>query len=568
MLDGSPYWHPSHAPSPSNRWILLSSHSQERNPFSSAIQKGTHPFCSIGLLRPFLRYILPFRTRVGSYPPDRPVLSNPRSKGRTTHTTDRNGRERATWNRIARVNRIRTVPGTQPPPLGWGKGRQQPVRSESRGRRRPQVEQGFGKKGNRNQEGTVTNACTCAWRTGGAAFPPGNTTPTPWHLQHTSGTEKKHKPRHAEGALRDLRYDQEWLEPRTRTIYRLSPMHSRSYRQRLKRMGALRYIVPCTLLGAALVLLWNKGGQEKIALQLYQQPRTRGSANGTSLVCPGCSDVSSVEQMHITRAFIVGCGHSGTTLLYRTVGNLPGMLCRGTETGVFINPLYKPIIKIVLTKWDVEAYQGGYQAWVEKTPKHINKIRQIETVASNAKFIFIYRDGRDVVRSLIERGYTLEKAVDRWVQDNQAMTKLLPAANVLSIRFEDFTNANTVLGTLEQLCHFLHLHCSELHKLLALQGPGDTIYQAPKGVCTMYPNDTAKFNDLEESLLFTLGKPSSLRETNLTGMQHGKLRRWQVSQPWQDLQLDSEAGLDKVEADYFWARKDARELMGYFGYSQ
>mmetsp|Transcript_774 Transcript_774/g.4810 ORF Transcript_774/g.4810 Transcript_774/m.4810 type:complete len:346 (-) Transcript_774:1393-2430(-) len=339
------------------------------------------------------------------------------------------------------------------------------------------------------------------------------------------------------------------------------------YQSRLKRFGGPLTIVTCLFLSITFVLLWNNGGQEKIALKLYQQQSNWSSVNSASMACSGCTDLSSAEQMEIRRVFIVGCGHSGTTLLYRTVGNLPGMLCRGTETGIFINPLYKPIIKLVLTKWDVEAYQGGYQAWVEKTPKHINKIQQIETVTPTAKFVFIYRDGRDVVRSLIERGYKLEKAVDRWVQDNIAMKKLLPSPNVLSVRFEDFTNANSVLEILGQLCQFLDLQCSELHKLLALQGPGDSGYQAAKDVCTMYPNDAAKFDDLENSLLFTLGRPSSLRETNLTGKQHGKLRRWQVSQPWQDLQLDSEAGLQSDEASYFWARTDVQDLMDYFGYT-
>lgn len=344
-------------------------------------------------------------------------------------------------------------------------------------------------------------------------------------------------------------------------------MIPKAYQWKLKRFGGTRFIVTCVFLSAIFVLLWNKGGQEKLALKLYQQPSTWSSANGTSMACSGCTNLSSAEQMEITRVFIVGCGHSGTTLLYRTVGNLPGMLCRGTETGIFINPLYKPIIKLVLTKWDVEAYQGGYQAWVEKTPKHINKIRQIETVAPAARFIFIYRDGRDVVRSLIERGYKLEKAVDRWVHDNMAMRELLPSPNILSIRFEDFTNAESILLILGQLCQFLDLQCSELHKLLALQGPEDLRYRAAKAVCTMYPNDTAKFYDLENSLLFTLGKSSSLRETNLTGKQHDKLRRWQVSQPWQDLQLDSEAGLGSDEASYFWARRDVQDLMEYFGYA-
>lgn len=271
----------------------------------------------------------------------------------------------------------------------------------------------------------------------------------------------------------------------------------------------------------------------------------------------------------IERVFIVGCGHSGTTLLYRTIGNLPTVLCRGYETELFLTGL-KPktdeTIKNTVLTWDKECLSRGFKLWVEKTPKHITKIATIKSLVPGAKFVFIYRNGRDVFRSLVARGYTAEAAVQRWVDDNLAMIRTIPSTNVFSIRFEDFTDAGKVLSVVGGICQFLGIRCSELQKVLALQAPWKALDSTWKGLCTQYWDDTQKFDDLEESLLVHMGKPVGLRDTDLTGKQHHALRRWQLSQPWQDLSHSTGPNMSAKLWGVFNSSKAATRLMNYFQY--
>lgn len=270
----------------------------------------------------------------------------------------------------------------------------------------------------------------------------------------------------------------------------------------------------------------------------------------------------------IQRVFIVGCGHSGTSLLYRTVGNLPTVLCQGRETGLFLTKKKNKegFIRKTVAEWDEECISRGFKLWVEKTPKHVTQIATIRRLVPGAKFIFIYRNGRDVFRSLVARGYTPEKAVQRWVDDNLAMVKLAHSTDVFSIRFEDFIDAGEVLSIVEGICNFVRIRCSELHKVLALQGPWKALDPKGKAICTRYRNDTQKFYDLEESLLIHMGKPVGLRDTDLTGKQHGALRRWQLSQPWQDLSYTNAPNMSAEFYSIFNSSKEASKLMNYFQY--
>lgn len=270
----------------------------------------------------------------------------------------------------------------------------------------------------------------------------------------------------------------------------------------------------------------------------------------------------------IQRVFIVGCGHSGTSLLYRTVGNLPTVLCQGYETGLFLTKKKdkeKTIRKTVL-EWDKDCISRGFKLWVEKTPKHVTQIATIKKLVPGAKFIFIYRNGRDVFRSLLARGYTPEKAVQRWVDDNLAMVRVIHSTDVFSIRFEDFVDAGEVLSIVGGLCNFLSIKCSEFHKLLALQGPWKALDPKAKGICTKYRNDTQKSSDLEQSLLRHMGQPVGLRDTDLTGKQHATLRRWQLSQPWQDLSYSTAPNMSAEFWSVFNSSKPASKLMNYFQY--
>lgn len=71
----------------------------------------------------------------------------------------------------------------------------------------------------------------------------------------------------------------------------------------------------------------------------------------------------------VQRVFVVGCGHSGTSLLLRTIGNFRNVRCLEKETSLFIRSFTNHWIRKSLRKWDEEAVQGQYSIWVEKTPR-------------------------------------------------------------------------------------------------------------------------------------------------------------------------------------------------------
>jgi len=73
---------------------------------------------------------------------------------------------------------------------------------------------------------------------------------------------------------------------------------------------------------------------------------------------------------NIRRIFVVGCGHSGTSLLFRSIGNMRGVRCLKKETALFIkNTEGDERLRNVMADWDGMAQKGNFLAWVEKTPR-------------------------------------------------------------------------------------------------------------------------------------------------------------------------------------------------------
>ena len=92
------------------------------------------------------------------------------------------------------------------------------------------------------------------------------------------------------------------------------------------------------------------------------------------------SNYNSNENNSIRRIFVVGCGHSGTSLLFRSIGNMRGVRCLKKETALFIkNTEGDERLKNVMADWDGMAQKGNFLAWVEKTPR-VSKFLQFFTV--------------------------------------------------------------------------------------------------------------------------------------------------------------------------------------------
>jgi hypothetical protein len=169
----------------------------------------------------------------------------------------------------------------------------------------------------------------------------------------------------------------------------------------------------------------------------------------------------------LSRAFLVGCPRSGTTLLqallgaHRDIASFPeshiftkGRLARIAPGWVARRSLERfigavgvdstyPRPKLTLAPerhrrdlidlLDRLAVEGQKRLWIEKTPDHVLFIPDIRRLVPSSQFIHLIRDGRAVVSSLYEvtrshadawgkpwRGpLTLEQCIDDW---NRAVT--------------------------------------------------------------------------------------------------------------------------------------------------
>lgn len=115
--------------------------------------------------------------------------------------------------------------------------------------------------------------------------------------------------------------------------------------------------------------------------------------------------------------FVVGCSRSGTTVTYETLALHPGFLKFGWEIPQFWNGLYGPLNN----GWESEAagaeharpehrhaafryfYARLGPGWVlDKTCINVMRIPYLHALFPQAKFVFIQRDGRDNVSSMMD----------------------------------------------------------------------------------------------------------------------------------------------------------------------
>jgi hypothetical protein len=153
--------------------------------------------------------------------------------------------------------------------------------------------------------------------------------------------------------------------------------------------------------------------------------------------------------------FICGCGHSGTTILNKIIGNHKNIYSISKETGFFARHKEKDkdedIIKNLGT---LDKRIELNKKWLcEKTPGHIYGIDRIFKLIENPKIIVIIRDGRDVVASLHKRYDDFDKSVNRWIEDNIAWSNNSHKDSFHLLRYEDLIKEPQI--QLAKICDYL-----------------------------------------------------------------------------------------------------------------
>lgn len=149
--------------------------------------------------------------------------------------------------------------------------------------------------------------------------------------------------------------------------------------------------------------------------------------------------------------FIVGCGHSGTSVLLKILATHPHLHAIPFESRAFLKSPWK--IRMARLVWYKNTVAAGKHRWVEKTPAHIHAIGRILEVYPDARILLIVRDGRDVAVSLRKRTGNFAAGVARWMQDNRAGEAYWNYPQVFKLTYEALvTDFDSILP---RVCEFI-----------------------------------------------------------------------------------------------------------------
>lgn len=157
------------------------------------------------------------------------------------------------------------------------------------------------------------------------------------------------------------------------------------------------------------------------------------------------------------RAFICGCGHSGTTLLATLLATHDDVYLPFEETNIFFK--WTPLAWLRYRKLEKNAERAGKHTLIEKTPRHVRRVDRIRRMVPGARFVMPVRDGRDVVASLGKRLGDPRAGLDRWISDNSLVLAERGRPDVLIYRYEDLVQDPR--GVVAGICAFLQLPFNE-----------------------------------------------------------------------------------------------------------
>ena len=215
--------------------------------------------------------------------------------------------------------------------------------------------------------------------------------------------------------------------------------------------------------------------------------------------------------------FILGCGHSGTSVLLKMLNMHPHIHAIPFESRAYLKAAWKTRMAEFL--WQKNTIAAGKFRWAKKTPSHVHAIDRILDTHPDASILLIIRDGRDVAVSLRKRTGNFAAGVERWVRDNRAGEAYWDHPRVFRLHYEELVgNFDAVMP---RICDFL----------------GE-------------PYDASMRNFHKRGL--TLFRSATTQQPpTAAGKHHAQLRNWQINQ-----QLFNGAGK--------WKREMTAEEKAYF----
>tara|TARA_B100000925_G_C21991736_1_gene467153 strand:- start:8 stop:772 length:765 start_codon:yes stop_codon:yes gene_type:complete len=226
---------------------------------------------------------------------------------------------------------------------------------------------------------------------------------------------------------------------------------------------------------------------------------------------------------------IVGCGHSGTSLLASIIDSHSNIYMVPEETSMAWTDNRKWYNECKAS-FEKNAIAKNCLRWAEKTPRHVHKIENIFKWNEEIKVVFISRDPRDTCSSLFKRYNDLEQSIERWNIDNIAGIEYLKNDHVYHIKYEDIITSFE--ETISRLMDFLD---------------------------EKYESQQAYFHKIEKKWYFnTIKKPNEYNKYT-----HTQFRNWQINQPLFDGR-NRRHELNEKQLDLIMKKtKQVREVLGY-----
>ena len=157
----------------------------------------------------------------------------------------------------------------------------------------------------------------------------------------------------------------------------------------------------------------------------------------------------------LSACFVVGCGHSGTTLTAAKLGNHSDAFLIGRETHNYAPARGLYSSWRVTQEWLAIVQSINKKLLVEKTPKHVHAIPRIRQILPDAKFLAMTRNPLDNCFSLYQRYGNLDFAIERWNMDNAVICDLLEDDKVKVVDYESLTAYPE--ESFKEICLFLEV---------------------------------------------------------------------------------------------------------------
>lgn len=216
--------------------------------------------------------------------------------------------------------------------------------------------------------------------------------------------------------------------------------------------------------------------------------------------------------------FVVGCSHSGTTLLTTILGRNSQILALGNESYLF-GQQYSAI-KYGVKQWDIISQQLSKKVFVEKTPKHVYEIYRIFKFLPSCKVLFIVRNAEDNIASLYKRNNDLSFSVRKYISDNLVAMKFEKDSRVKKIFYEDLVSNPE--EAVKNICDFINIKFEP-----EMNSKRTSVFEN-WGAMEEKPNPSLRSRQVVEPIINNIGKSRSrLNESELAFI-HRKLDRYKL----------------------------------------